>query len=537
MIPASDRTRFSDARLLDREAMRDRAELWSETSSAGMVAAAHYRATEAGVAMLDAGGDAIDAAIATSLALAVAESAGSGIGGMAIMLVHLAQADQTFLLAGPCIAPRAATPELVAASSRYSGYRAVAVPGYPAVIRAALRYASLPRQVVMQPAIALAQQGFRLTPLQQRLLDEYGPALRRSRAADLFLASDGSPPPVGRAFRQPTLASTLQRLADAGWDDFYRGDIARQIACDMAESGGFIDETDLASVPDLAPSQPVECHVSTKRVATAGFPAGGRTLLQMLNLYEALTSDRAIELDTPEGAAMLAAIIRQARRDRRTYRLAKPGGPDVASKAFAAGVAPALREELGTGETSHLCVVDREGNAVSMTQSIERSFGAKVATPSLGFLYNGYMRAFKIQARNHPHYLRPGAVARSNAAPTFLFGPRGVEVAIGSTGSERMLSGIFQVLARLEAGQDPFAAVHAPRLHATPESVLLIERERFDARVIDDLEGRGYAVQDVGAYAYKFGGLHLVARRNGRWVGVAEPRRDGAAAAPGNPQV
>jgi gamma-glutamyltranspeptidase/glutathione hydrolase len=175
--------------------------------------------------------------------------------------------------------------------------------------------------------------------------------------------------------------------------------------------------------------------------------------------------------------------------------------------------------------------MDSFGNVVSATQSIERSFGAKVASSKLGFLYNGYMKGFKIENKRHPHYLRPGAVARSNAAPTILFSGGHPAAAIGSTGSERMVSGIFQTLVRLQY-QTPFEAVSAPRLHCTPEGDVLIEADRFHHETLGLLKRDGFSVQALDAWSFSAGGLQLVTCDGGRFCGVGEPRRDGAAAGP-----
>jgi gamma-glutamyltranspeptidase/glutathione hydrolase len=189
-------------------------------------------------------------------------------------------------------------------------------------------------------------------------------------------------------------------------------------------------------------------------------------------------------------------------------------------------------EATGRGETTHVSVMDGEGNIVSLTQSIERSFGAAVVTAGLGFIHNGYLRAFKVRNRRHPHYLRPGAPARSNAAPTIVFRDGRPWAALGSTGSERIGSGIFEVLLRLRRDR-PFDAVHGPRLHATPQRHVLWEGERFPEGSREALLERGFTVESLGPYSFQVGGLQLATREGATFTGVAEPRRDGAAAGPG----
>jgi gamma-glutamyltranspeptidase/glutathione hydrolase len=528
--------RFPDATYLDRDARRDDPQLWSDSSARGMVVTAHYRATGAGVDILEAGGNAIDAAVAASLALAVCESAGSGLGGMAMMLLFDAARGKVVALEGPCRAPRRATPGAIASRRRYRGYAAVAVPSHVSVLQHAVeRYGSLPARDLLGPAIGLADEGLLPTPVQRRLLEHYKEALRSGNAGHLFLDSTGEPAVLGSRFRQPHLAETLRRLAESGLDSFYRGAIAREIAADVEANGGFIRDDDLFEFPAPRESEALQTRLDDGQVLTMGPPAGGLALLQMLALERSGGWD--LDPDTHEGAIALASIIRRVRQDRRRYRSKmRADGPGEAAELLTARYAAAACAEIvaaieGRGETSHLCVADRWGNVVSMTQSIERSFGAAVATPSLGFLYNGYLRAFKIQNTRHPHYLRPGAPARSNAAPTLVVRDGRIEAALGSTGSERMTSGIFQVLMRLRR-QSPFAAVHAPRLHCTPEGEVLLESMRFPAGASTALENAGFSLTPLDAYAFQMGGLQLLVRDRDRFVGVSEPRRDGAAAGP-----
>ena len=522
---------LSDAFMLDRLARRAEAAAWSARSADGVIATAHYRATEAGAHILAKGGNAVDAAAAASFALGVAEPAGSGLGGMAMMMIHLAESGRTLILDGPCRAPNGATPKAVAAAPRKHGYKAVALPTQPAVVAYALkRFGTMGARRVLMPAIRLAEQGVAMTPTAVHHLHDYLGALRGGGAARFLLKADGSVPAVGEVVRQPVLGRTLRRLAKAGLEEFYQGEIAARIVADMRANGGFITAEDLAEIPWPRELEPVRGTFDEWSVCSMPPPGGGLTLLEMLHLFEELIDER-FDPDSPRGARLFAAVIRRAREDRRRFRLGRYRGAPMetlAERDYARAAAGELRERLGEGETSHLCVMDRWGNVVSMTQSLERSFGAKEAGAELGFLYNGYMKGFKIEAKNHPHYLRPGAVARSNASPTIAFRQGHPYLAIGSTGSERMLSGIFQVMARLRT-QSPFEAVAAPRLHCTPEGEVMLEADRFSAEVTAALEGDGYRLTRLDPWSFAMGGLQLALFDGERYHGVAEPRRDGAA--------
>jgi gamma-glutamyltranspeptidase/glutathione hydrolase len=539
-LPAPDvAQRFADDVMVERRARRRDPAAWSSVSAEGMVASAHYRATAAGVRILEAGGNAVDAAVAVSAALGVCEPAGSGLGGMTMMMVHLAGAGRTVAIEGPCRAPAAATPEAVlAAKKRYSGYPAVAVPTNAAVLGHALaRYGTRRPAEVLAPAIQLAEEGYPLTDFQHEVLEHHSRPLARQGGGRHFLR-DGMPLPVGALVRQPELAATLRRLGEAGFEDFYTGAIGRRIVEDMQRQGGFLGEADFAEVPWPQETEPMRSRYRALDVFTLAPPGGGVALLQMLQLHEHLGREGA-DPDAPDTAILLASIIRRARADRRRHVLAlMPGNttPILLEADHNAAAAREIRTELGGGETTHFVTADRWGNVVSTTQSIERSFGAKVATADLGFLYNGFMKAFKVRNRAHPHFLRPGAVARSNAAPTIVLDGDRPWAALGSTGSERSTSVMFQVLVRLFL-QSPFEAVHAPRLHCTPEGLVLLEKERFPVGVVAALEEAGFSLVEEPSYAFKLGGLQLLATGRDGFVGVADPRRDGAAGAPGGSTV
>lgn len=524
----------------DRRERRTDAGLWSVCSAGGVVVTAHYLATAAGVEMLEAGGNAVDAAVAASLALGVCEPAGSGLGGMAMMVVHTAADDRTRVLPGPCRAPTLATPAAVAAvKNRYRGLRSVALPGYLKVMDAALaRHGTFTPGEVAGPAIRMAEKGFPLTHLQHDLIAFYRRSLRRGSARSLFLDDSGNPLAPGTRLLQPALGATLRRLAEAGFDDFYRGEIAAVIDEDMRRRGGFVRAADLAAMPPARETEPVRGTLGETTVVTAGPPAGGIALAAMCNVFSRAAA-RGLDPDSPDAARLFAEVIRRGRADRRRYRLRtgteSPGeSRRLLETAHASAAARRIAARLGRfaapGETSHLCAVDAAGNVVSLTQSIERSFGAAELTPALGFLHNGFLRAFKVKNPLHPHYLRPLVAARSNASPAVMVVDGRVAGAVGNTGSERLASGILQVLVRL-GSQTPFEAVLAPRLHCTPAREVLLE-ERFDDGVRAALSAAGYTLTPLEPYSFRAGGLSLLWRDGEGFTGVAEPRRDGAALSP-----
>ncbi|MGD9200906.1 MAG: gamma-glutamyltransferase, partial [Chitinispirillia bacterium] len=398
---------FNDGIMNDREGQRQDPYFWTGTSSSGIVTSAHYRATEAGAAILSGGGNAVDAAVATSLALGVVEPAGSGLGGMTMMMIHLAEENRTFILEGPCRAPVSANPgrifelaedfkkkypkkvrglndEEIAGLVRKSGYHAVAVPTNAAVLGYALKsYGTLHSDEVVKPAVRLAEAGYTISPFQERLLNEYKGQILRGNAAGFIYGNESTPPASGFLLRQPVLANTLKRIGNAGFEDFYTGHIGDTILDDMKKNGGFITDEDFQTVPWPAERDPIQGIFEDWSIVTIPPPGGGIVLIEMLNLFQELANGH-VDPDSPETAVLFAYIIRKARKDRRKYNLGEftrsgKKAPELTSTEYAKITAMKLRQQIeGSGETSHFNVIDKFGNIVAVTQSIERSFGAKV---------------------------------------------------------------------------------------------------------------------------------------------------------------
>ncbi len=500
----------------------------------GMVAAQHYLATEAGVRMLEAGGNAVDAAVAAAFALGVCEPAASGLGGQTMMMIHLAGKRRTFALDGSSRAPHRTSQQTLTHADRLRGHKATTVPSTPAVLDYALRrYGTLKLETILKPAIEYAEKGCRITELQHKLFQRTAEHFKQFESAPLFFKNGKRPWRAGERFRQPVLAGTLRRLAEFGINDFYNGHIASLIHEDMIKHDGLIRDDDLAQVPLPIERRPVTCNFDSTKVFTFPPPGAGRTLIEMFNIIEHFP-EKLRHFDTPRGAHLLARIIQQAFRDRRD----RPFEPNfyaqitkkkMLSPDYARTIAQDIRRQIRTqGETTHLSVMDQQGNVVALTQSIERVFGACVAGAELGFLYNNYMTAFEDDNIRHPYYLRPNAVPWASVAPTIVFkGPR-PWLAIGSPGSERIVSSIFQVILRLKH-MSPFAAVDAPRLHCSYDDVVSLEAPRMRDDIPVSLEKHGFKIKPRDAYSFYLGCVQMVLRESENFIGVADPRRDGSA--------
>lgn len=508
-------------------------------SRRGMVATQHFCATEAGMEMLAEGGNAVDAAVAAALALSVCEPAASGLGGQTMLLIHTAQPRRTFALDGSSRAPNRATPGVFEGRRlrRLRGHMATTVPSTPAVLQYAIEnYGTLDFARALEPAIRLAQEGFPFSRLQNALTRRELKHLKKRAAGQILLKDGTRPHPVGATLTQPALGKTLRRLARHGVEDFYQGRIARQIHSDMQAHEGLLHRDDLAQIPWPIERRPVSCHFDNLRIITFPPPGAGRTLVEMLHILE----NFPVELrnaDTPEGAALVAEVIRRAFLDRRDRPYdptfyAQVDDQHMLSTDYAELVSKQIRRRVKTqGETTHLSVMDRRGNVVALTQSIERVYGSMECSPELGFLYNNYMSAFEYEDISHPYYLRPNAVPWASVAPTIVFRGRRPWLAIGSPGSERITSSIVQVLMRL-ARQSPYDAVAAPRIHCGLNGTVHLEASRMRDDIPRELERRGFQVHRRDAWSFYMGCVQLVLHEKKTFIGVADPRRDGSAGGP-----
>ena len=528
----------------------------------GMVSTAHYSATAAGVQMLQQGGNAVDAAVAAALALGVCEPAASGLGGQTMMLVHDVATGRTVALDGSSRAPNRALVERFAnlAADRRRGHLATTVPSSVAVYAHALEtFGRLGWATVLEPAIVLAEEGYEVSVLQQRLARRELRHLRLRSASRFFLVDGRRVYRAGTTLVQPVLARTLRRLAQEGFEDFYLGETARLIHEDMEANDGILLADDLAQIPRPIERQPLAGRFGRDRLLTMPLPGAGRTLVEMINIHQSLPRHLR-DIDTPDGAVCLAETIRLALIDRQD----RPFDPNLYSQAsdkqmlsrrYARAMAQQImqrfghgdtvrrtltgngnsgtvgRRPTGNGETTHLSVMDSEGNVVALTQSIENVYGSCAASPELGFLYNNYMNAFQTADASHPYYLRPNAVPWANVAPTIVFKEHTPWLAIGSPGSERIPPAILQVLLRLKKAS-PLGAVAAPRLHCSLEGVVSAEASRVETDVLTALDDAGFELNRRDAYSFYMGCVQMVMNDRGRLIGVADPRRDGAASGP-----
>jgi gamma-glutamyltranspeptidase/glutathione hydrolase len=529
------------------------------TGSSAMVVTAFPLASDAAIEILRAGGNAIDAAVAAAWALTVCEPSGSGLGGQTTMLVRFAT-GRILVIDGHSHAPAAVCRKHVSRKQQMTGYRSCTIPTTPATLESARqRYGRLPLALVMTPAIRIAENGYAITRLQRRQMRWCHHTLLASPATAALFLNHGRPFHAGSIFRQKELASTLGRLVEFGVDDFYQGSLARDIAEDMRRNGGLITERDLSDCNSPVERDAVIIRYGNYDVAGVPPPGGGlQVLLGLQILTQLLSGDRLPTREQwYEFLADVTHGVFQERDRQRTHPadltpsllewlVSERRASDIAGRILHLGNQHAGAADMEEpGETTHLCVVDGDGNAVSLTQSIQSLFGAKVAHGQLGFLYNNYLCT--CTRRRHPYRLGSGCIPESNIAPTLVLrrrhhtalpaftrgdDPSEPFLLLGAAGSRRITSAILQVISGiLDCGMSLEEAVKLPRIHGVLSRKVRIEQPAASEPFVERLRHRFLNVTVKAPYSYSMGAVQAIQFGPDRTlIGMADPRRDGTAA-------
>ena len=518
-------------------------------AESGMVATAFPDATQAGVEILRVGGNAVDAACAAALALGVCEPQGSGLGGQTMMLINTGK--KVIAIDGSSRAPSLAHVNAIYKVDRTSGYRATTVPSTLATIGYIQnRYGKLSWPKIVEPAIRIANEGYKITTLQHNLqareIDKFDSV--ESKSGKRYFFKNGLPYPAGEIFRQLDLAKTLQIIAEKGVEDFYTGSIAKRIDADMRENGGLLRQDDLALIPWPIERAPLRRKFRNLTIHTMPPPGSGRTLLFVLAMLNTISPKR-LNKDKVRRAHLFVEIFREALLARSDRPFDPNFYPQVTEekmlsreyahqsiKKIVRSVAPGLpireTEDERTGETTHLSVMDSNDMAVSLTQSIERVYGSKAAAEGLGFLYNNYIMDFDYTIPGHPFYLRPNAVPWATVAPSLIFHKDDIWMAVGSPGSERIISTLTQFLIHIVDENMPISeAMIEPRLHCSLGGRISLEADRFPSEIFDSFLDKGYRINKKEPFSFYLGAIHAVLKCHdgSGFQGVAEVRRDGMA--------
>ncbi|HEX6548076.1 MAG TPA: gamma-glutamyltransferase [Candidatus Dormibacteraeota bacterium] len=517
----------------------------------GMIVTPQVIAAEEGREVLRRGGNAVDAAVTTAFVQGVIDPMMCGIGGSGVMVVYEAATGQVTVIefyarAGSGVTPEQWTHRFVReAADRYgyvlkgwvndTGYQAVGVPGTVAGLDEALRrFGTISWDQAVKPSIRYAREGFRVSGhMVSYWTSDYGPdvvphadRIQWTPESKRVYTRDGELYGLGDLMRNPDQARTLERLAREGARDFYEGEIAAAIAQDFEEHGGYISLDDLRSYR-VGISEPVRGAYRGLELACAGPPAGGMTLLQMLNFLEGF--DLA-SMGWPSAPAAIARAraMRFAFADRETY-LADPLFAEVpVEKLIAKEHAEAARTAHDSPTTTQVCVVDGAGNAVSMTHTLGASSG--VVTRGLGFTYNNYMNCFDPRP-GRPNSVAPGKTRVTMMVPSLAFADGSLRYVIGAPGGTKIVTGVLQTLLNLvDHGMTPVEAVDAPRVDFQGEAVQA--EQRVPADVLDEVREAGFpAMRRVLGYDTYFARVQVIeVGPGGRLRGASDPRGDGGAA-------
>lgn len=517
----------------------------------GMVASAHPLASQAGVQMLQRGGNAVDAAVAAAFMLGVAEPNASGIGGGGFMLIKMADSTSAVTVDHREVAPASVEPayfyeDPTEFDSRTSyGHRAVCVPGTVAGLTLALRrFGRLSLAEVLEPAISAADTGLVVNEkLHQMIVSHLDRITCHPETAATFL-TDGLPPEVGSKIRRADLAATYRLLAQQGADAFYRGPLGAAICAEMKEHDGWITEGDLAEYRPLLRTPVRGRYRGFELVSVPPPSSGGLHLLQLLNIVEGYDL-RALGHNSADYVHVMAEAMKQVYADRARYTADPAFTPVPVELLLSKKSAKAVRRRIdrsrarfdyqptpigpGHAGTSHLSVVDGAGNAVALTQTINDFFGSGVQVPGTGILLNDQMADFSADPQS-PNAVAPGKRPQSSMAPTLLLRNGKVVAALGTPGGARIISALAQIIVNIvDFGMSIDQAIEAPRFHCEKKTLYL--EGRFAPAVVEELRRRGHPVQVRGAYDVFFGGAQgiLVDWQRNRLLGGADSRRFGVA--------
>jgi len=511
----------------------------------GIVVAPQPQAAEIALDVLRRGGNAVDAAVTCAFVQGVLDPQMCGIGGCGVMLIHRHNGADVLLEFYSTAGSRAREDQwadifIREAADRYGyvleghvnevGYQSIGVPGTVAGLNEALRrFGTISWADAIAPAIPIARDGFPVSGFMHGYwTTDYGPDVVPNREriqvtpeAKRLYTHDGELFAIGERFVQADMARTYERLAAKGAEDFYRGQIATEMADDFERNGGFITEEDLASYT-VNVTEPLRGTYRGLGLVAAGAPAGGLTLLQMLNYLEGFDL-AAAGWPSTEAARRLVEAMGWAVADRELH-VADPRFTDVptgrlADKAYAAAARPHDR-----ADTTQVCVVDDAGNAVSLTHTLGSASG--VVTPGLGFGYNDYMNCFDPRP-GRPNSIKPGKTRVTMMTPTMVFDHGDLRICVGAPGGTKIVTGILQTIVNvLDHGMTPVEAVSAPRVDFQGDVVQV--EARIPLAVVRGLESHGYQVnRRTLNYDSYFSRPQVIVSRGGRLSGASDPRKDG----------
>ncbi len=527
---------------------------------AAAIASAHPLATSAGMEILAAGGNAFDAAVAVSAALAVVEPYSSGIGGGGFWLLHRASDGFETMLDGREKAPLAAHRDIylddqgeVIPALSMDGPMAAGIPGEPAALdHLSKRYGRLPLSKTLAPAIRFAREGFAVTEHYRRMVGFRLEVLRRYPQSAAIFLRDNEVPPVGYLIKQPALARTLEAMADAGAKGFYRGKVGKTLLKATNNAGGIWQQKDFDEYRVIE-REPIRFRYHDLTITSAAPPSsGGVALATMFNI---LSRYRLDEMEVVRRSHLIIEAMRRAYRDRAEYL----GDTDfvsvpverLTSQAHARQLAASIKVDRATpsselsavapppqgDHTTHFSILDREGNYVSATLSINYPFGSGFVAGETGVLLNDEMDDFSAKPGVPNAYglvgaeanaIAPGKRMLSSMSPTFVRGPNSVAI-LGTPGGSRIITMVMLGILEFAEGRGPEAWVARPRFHHQylPDK-LFYEADAFSEKQAASLTAMGH---NMAAAEGTWGNMQAVLwrQKENRVEAASDPRVEGTA--------
>lgn len=502
------------------------------------VASAHPAATQAGIDVLNQGGNAFDAAVAVSAALAVVEPFGSGIGGGGFWLLHRESDGFQVMVDGREVAPLKADRDMYLdkqgepiKNASVNGALAAGIPGLPAALdHLAKKYGKLPLSDSLKPAIELAEKGFLVNEHYRRLAKFRQIALASNPSAEAIFLSKGQVPDLGAVIQQEDLAETLKQLSKQGFDGFYAGEVADKLVQGVQQAGGIWTKEDLKKYR-VKERSPVVIDYKDMKVVSAALPSSGGLVLSIaLNILEQYDLE---SLDEATRIHVVVEAMRRAYRDRALYmgdsdfvsvptaRLTHKSYAHTISKNLSLDTATSSQDISGLKDiegnnTTHFSVMDKAGNRVAATLSINYPFGSGFVPAGTGVLLNDEMDDFSIKPGTPNVYGLVGGQANaieagkrmlSSMSPTFIETKEYIGV-LGTPGGSRIISMVLLGILDAEQGHTPESWVNLPRYHHQylPD-VIQHEPGTFKDGMRAKLKEKGHQLKSVGR---QYGNMHAI---------------------------
>jgi len=522
----------------------------------GVVAAAKPEASQVGVEILKKGGNAVDAAVAVGFALGVLEPNASGLGGGGFMLIRMADTGKTVVIDFREVAPSKAKPDMFKTDENgrqignesIVGGKASGVPGEVAGLLTALeQFGTMSREEVLQPAIEWAEKGIPVTVnLAQIILDNYDKISQFPATAEIFL-KDGLPYEVGDVIVQKDLANTLRAIAKDGKDAFYKGPIAEKIVNEIQKQGGIITLDDLKNYKPEIREPVTGTYRGYTIISTPPASSGGTHVIQLLNIMENFDLKKMGD-NTTETLHAWAEAMKLMFADRAKYMgdtaFVKVPLKGLTSKEYAkelfnkidmekaaTGVEAGDPWKYESGSTTSYSVMDKYGNMVAVTKSINYFFGSGVVIPGTGIIMNNHMDDFTL-VPGTANSIEPGKRPLSSMSPTLVLDQENRPfMTIGSPGATRIITTVAQAISNvIDHGMDIQQAILAPRIFQMQSGPMSIEG-RISINAYEGLKAKGHEITLRGDYDPYFGGVQAVLMdyEKNELHGGADPRRDGQA--------